>query len=73
VVVLGVSRGRALHPNPGGAFRLLRGDRLVCFGRYAALREFIAPPRSDLRGSEQPFASEDDANENWPSAPPSRR
>lgn len=73
VVVLGISRERTLHPNPPGEFRLLSGDRLVCFGRYAALREFITPPRSDLRGSEQPFANDDVDDETWSSAPSSRR
>jgi ribosomal protein S6--L-glutamate ligase len=73
VVVLGVLRGRSLHPNPGGSFLLVRGDRMICFGRYSSLRELLGAPRSELRGSERPFPGAAPDQEPLSSAPPSRR
>jgi ribosomal protein S6--L-glutamate ligase len=72
VVVLGVLRGRVLHPNPPGAFVLARGDRMICFGRYSSLRELVSAPRSELRGSEGPFPSAVE-QESVSNSPPSRR
>lgn len=47
VTVLSIQRGSVVIPNPRGDQKLLRGDRVVCYGKNLALKQLI--PR-DARG-----------------------
>lgn len=45
IVVLSVTRGLEVRPNPSPNFSLLAGDRLLCFGPFESLRAFRAGQR----------------------------
>jgi ribosomal protein S6--L-glutamate ligase len=49
--VLTVTRGTATYPNPAPAFELEAGDRVLCFGALAELRDLLGSPRSERRSS----------------------
>ncbi|MFG0247753.1 MAG: 30S ribosomal protein S6--L-glutamate ligase [Phycisphaeraceae bacterium JB051] len=48
VLVLDVERGGNLHPAPDAAFKMLLGDKLLCFGKLLTLKELM-PTRKVTR------------------------
>lgn len=49
IVVLTIERGENIIANPKGGRRLEAGDRLLCFGKLTAMREFIPHPKRRRR------------------------
>ncbi len=47
--ILSVTRVDAVFPNPAPELALRVGDRVLCFGALAELRELLAEPRSERR------------------------
>jgi ribosomal protein S6--L-glutamate ligase len=48
IVILSLSRDDKIIPNPRGARELLVGDRLLCYGKIANVKELL-PPRARAR------------------------
>ena len=55
IVVLTLSREGKTIPNPKGSRELQAGDRLLCFGKYANVRDLLPDrPRRKVRGRNRP-------------------
>jgi ribosomal protein S6--L-glutamate ligase len=57
VLVLDVERGGNLHPTPEHDFKLLRGDKLLCFGKLLTLKELM-PAQKTTRPRTQKVVAE---------------
>lgn len=54
IVVLSLSRAGVVIPNPKGGRVLLKGDRLLCFGKYANVRDLLPSGAEERRHRDVP-------------------
>jgi Trk-type K+ transport system membrane component len=49
ITVLAIERGEGIIPNPGAEVAIQSGDRLICFGKLATIRQELAAEESASR------------------------